>query len=262
MNTGLLLLAVLCAMVLPAVAEDPLQALAAKFEARSHAGAQGEQLGYRLFKPANYDPARKYPLVLFLHGAGERGSNNIAQLKHGMKVFTSDDMVARNPAFVVVPQVPQNQKWSDVNWSEMKNALPKEPSTSMRLTMEVLAALQKEFSIDADRIYVTGISMGGYGTWDAICRYPGVFAAAVPVCGGGDEAQAAVLAKLPIWCFHGDKDTAVPVARSRNMIEAIKQAGGSPKYTEYPGVGHNSWDNAYADAALYDWLFAQKRAAK
>ncbi len=250
-----------------AVAEAPkppevAPEIAARFEARVYSDASGEKLGYRLMKPKNYDAAKKYPLVLFLHGAGERGDNNVAQLKHGMKIFSSDEMQAKNPCFLVVPQVPTNQKWSDVNWSEMKNALPEKPSRNMRLAMEVLDAMQKEFSIDAGRIYITGISMGGYGTWDAISRWPDRFAAAIPICGGGDENQAAKMTKLPIWCFHGDKDGAVPVARSRNMIAAIKAAGGEPKYTEYPGVGHNSWDNAYADAALYDWLFAQKRPAK
>lgn len=242
-------------------AEVPAE-IAARFEARVYADAGGEKLGYRFLKPKSYEAGKKYPLVLFLHGAGERGDNNLAQLKHGMRIFSSEEFQAKNPSFLVVPQVPANQKWSDVDWSKLSNSLPEKPSRNMRLAMEVLDGLQKEFSIDADRVYVTGISMGGYGTWDAISRWPDRFAAAVPICGGGDEAQAAKLTKLPIWCFHGDKDGAVPVARSRNMIAAIKAAGGDPKYTEYPGVGHNSWDNAYKDEALYDWLFAQKRSPK
>lgn len=254
-------------VVSSAVAEEARPALApadivARFEARTYTDAGGEKLGYRLFKPKNHDAAKKYPLVFFMHGAGERGDNNIAQLKHGMKVFSSEELQAQHPCFIVAPQVPNNQKWSDVNWSELKNALPSEPSRSLRMAMEAIAGLQKEFSIDADRLYITGLSMGGYGTWDAISRWPDTFAAAVPVCGGGDENQAAKLTRIPLWCFHGDQDGAVPVVRSRNMIAAIKAAGGEPKYTEYPGVGHNSWDKAYADPALYDWLFAQKRPSK
>lgn len=237
---------------------EPQPPVAGKFEARTFTGANGETLGYRLFKPANYDAKQKYPLVLFLHGAGERGSNNVMQLKHGMKIFASDAFQAKHPCFIVAPQVPQNEKWSNVNWAELTNALPAEPSRNMVLAMSALDALQKEFSVDAQRLYITGISMGGYGTWDAISRWPDRFAAAAPICGGGDMAQASRLTKLPIWCFHGDKDTAVPVLRSRNMIEAIKAAGGNPKYTEYPGVGHNSWDKAYSDPELYDWMFAQK----
>lgn len=241
-----------------ALPQEATPPVAEKFESRTFTGVDGETLGYRLFKPANYDAKQKYPLVLFLHGAGERGSNNIMQLKHGMKVFTSDAFQAKHPCFIVAPQVPQNQKWSDVNWAELTNALPDKPSRSMALAMGALDSLQKQFSMDAKRLYITGISMGGYGTWDAISRWPDRFAAAAPVCGGGDMRQADKLTKIPIWCFHGDKDTAVPVLRSRNMIEAIKAAGGNPKYTEYPGVGHNSWDKAYADPELYDWMFAQK----
>src|SRR5207244_7702516 len=121
------------------------------------------------------------------------------------------------------------------------------------------AALQKEFSIDPKRLYITGLSMGGYGTWDLISRHPELFAAAAPICGGGDEDQAEKIAKLPIWIFHGAKDQAVPVERSRNMVTALKKAGGEPKYTEYPDVGHDSWVRAYKDPELFAWLFAQKK---
>ena len=123
-------------------------------------------------------------------------------------------------------------------------------------------ALQKEFSIDATRLYVTGLSMGGYGTWDALQRYPDRFAAAVPICGGGDVKQAKKIAQIPIWAFHGDKDTAVPVERTRSMIAALKEAGGMPKYTEYPDVGHDSWTATYKDPALHEWMFAQRLKPK
>ena len=119
--------------------------------------------------------------------------------------------------------------------------------------------MQKEYSIDPQRIYLTGLSMGGYGTWDLLARKPDLFAAGVPVCGGGDESTAEQIANIPIWVFHGDLDSAVPVSRSRTMVEALKKAGGHPKYSEYPGVEHNSWDKAYADPELMKWLFAQKR---
>ena len=119
--------------------------------------------------------------------------------------------------------------------------------------------MQKEYSIDPQRIYLTGLSMGGYGTWDLLARKPDLFAAGVPVCGGGDESTAGKIAKIPIRVFHGDKDNSVPVARSRTMVEALKKAGGHPKYTEYAGVGHNPWDKAYADPKLMNWLFKQKK---
>ena len=129
----------------------------------------------------------------------------------------------------------------------------------MRLSLELITSLQKELSIDEDRIYVTGLSMGGFGVWDAIQRHPKRFAAAAPVCGGGDPAYAKDIAHVPIWAFHGDADGAVKPMRSRDMIAALKEAGGEPKYTEYPGVGHNSWAATYANRDLYSWLFAQKR---
>lgn len=228
------------------------------FEAREFKGDQGNVLKYRLMKPKNYDPKQKYPLVLFLHGAGERGDNNVAQLVHGMNDFAKDENREKYPAFVLAPQCPNDKKWVEVDWSADSHKQPPEPSETMQRTLDLIAALKKEFSIDVRRLYVTGLSMGGYGTWDLIQRYPAMFAAAAPICGGGDEAAANLIVKVPIWAFHGDQDKAVKPERSRRMIEAIKKAGGKPLYTEYPGVGHNSWAKAYSDPKLMEWMFAQK----
>jgi predicted peptidase len=129
----------------------------------------------------------------------------------------------------------------------------------MALTLGLVESLTKEFSIDQRRMYVTGLSMGGYGVWDAVQRQPMLFAAAVPICGGGDTALAKSFAQLPIWAFHGDGDTTVKPQRSRDMIAALKAAGGQPRYTEYPNTGHNSWTATYANREVYAWLFAQKR---
>jgi predicted peptidase len=212
-------------------------------------------LKYRLFKPDAIEG--KIPLVLFLHGAGERGDDNLAQTRHGVKAFTARR--AKHPHVLVAPQCPKDKKWSDVNWQAMSHTTPEKPSEPMALVMELLDVLPKELPIDPKRIYVTGLSMGGYGTWDLLARRPELFAAAVPVCGGGDETSAASFAKVPQWIFHGDKDGVVKPERSRNMVEALKKAGGDPKYTEYPGVGHNAWDKAYADPALFEWLFARSK---
>ena len=130
-------------------------------------------------------------------------------------------------------------------------------SKELDLVVQILGAVEKEFRIDSSRIYVTGQSMGGYGTWDIVLRHPNRFAAAVPVCGAGDPTQAKSIAHIPIWAFHGDKDTAVPTKGSREMIEALKQAGSKGKYTEYPGVGHNSWSRAWSEEDLVPWLFKQ-----
>jgi predicted peptidase len=229
-----------------------------RFEARTF--SDGEfKLPYRLLKPIDYDPQQKYPLVIFLHGAGERGDDNQKQLVHGMNDFASDEVMAKYPAFVMAPQCHEGRKWSEVDWSAKSSKLPEQISPALATTLKAAEALQKEFAIDANRVSITGLSMGGYGAWDALSRRPEMFAAAAIICGGGDPAYAAKMKDVPIWVFHGDDDKAVPVGRSREMVEALKAAGATPKYTEYPGVGHNSWARTYADPALYEWLFAQSR---
>lgn len=256
-GVGFAIILLLNAMTIPASAraDDPRE----KFEGRVYKDAEGAELPYRLLMPASYDPDKKYPLVLFFHGAGERGSDNKKQLVHGMAEFASDKIMADYQCFVVAPQCPDNQQWVDTPWSADSHTLPEMPAPALRQSLELVASLSKVLSIDADRIYVTGLSMGGFGAWDAICRRPELFAAAAPVCGGGDTGQAKRIAKVPVWAFHGELDTAVKTKRSRDMIAALKEAGGSPKYTEYKGVGHDSWSATYKDPEFYKWLFAQKR---
>ncbi len=220
---------------------------------------QGRKLLYRLLKPQDYNPEQKYPLVLFLHGAGERGDDNQAQLKHVVRIFVAAENRQKYPCFVLAPQCPAGEKWVDVNWGVPAHTQPAAPAPAMDLSLRLIEQLQKQYSIDADRLYVTGLSMGGYGTWDVIARRPDLFAAAVPMCGGGDEKTAPRIAGVPIWNFHGALDGAVPVARSRSMIAALKEAGAKPRYTEYPDCGHNCWDRAVAEPELLPWLFAQRR---
>jgi predicted peptidase len=244
-----------CVLAFAAVrarADDDYEALVFKTD-------DGQTLSYRLLKPKDYDAKKKYPLVVFLHGAGERGSDNKAQLIHFVPIFVSPENREKYPCFVLVPQCPSGEKWSDVNWGASTHGQPEKASKSMALTIQLIGQLEKQYSIDAKRRYIGGLSMGGYGTWDAIVRYPEMFAAAVPICGGGDETKADAIAKLPIWVFHGAKDGAVKPERSRNMVAALKKAGGSPKYTEYPNEGHGSWVPASKEPELLPWLFAQKR---
>lgn len=230
------------------------------YESRVYSSKQGQELKYRLLIPKGYSPTgtETYPMVLFLHGAGERGDDNSKQLVHGTKEFAKDENRQKYPCFVVAPQCPDGKRWVEVDWSADSHVQPEE-SISLVLTREAIAALQKEFRVDPKRLYVTGLSMGGFGTWDLITRTPDLFAAAAPVCGGADENLGNKVAKLPIWTFHGDKDTVVKPERSRRMVAAVEKAGGKPKYTEYPGVGHDSWSHAYADPELMAWLFAQKK---
>lgn len=143
-----------------------------------------------------------------------------------------------------------------VDWSQGtfdRDTVPE--SRYLKAVIELTDELQKEFSIDKNRLYITGLSMGGYGTWDAITRYPGKFRAAVPICGGGDPAKAAPIKDMKIWAFHGELDDVVPAKGSQNMIKALREAGGNPRYTEYKGVDHGSWERAYAEPELLDWLF-------
>jgi predicted peptidase len=218
----------------------------------------GCTLNYRLMKPKDYDPQKKYPLVLFFHGAGERGDDNVAQLVHGMNDFGKDENREKYSCFVVAPQCPEGKRWVEVDWTLDAHDFDEKPSETMQLVIELLAKLPREFSIDASRQYVTGLSMGGFGTWDMISRFPDKFAAAAPVCGGADLKLAPKLVKVPMWTFHGDKDTVVKLHRTVDMVEAIRKAGGKPLYTEYAGVGHDSWVRAYNDPKLMEWMFAQK----
>ncbi|MFI5379980.1 MAG: prolyl oligopeptidase family serine peptidase, partial [Tepidisphaerales bacterium] len=193
---------------------------------------------------------------------GGRGADNIGQIRDASPntaaKFALPKYQEKFPCFVVAPQCPADRKWVDVDWSAASHTMPARPTDELRMAVEVLEQLRKEFPVDGRRIYVTGISMGGYGTWDVIARHPNYFAAAAPICGGGDEATAGRIASIPIWCFHGGKDGAVKPQRSRNMIEALKKAGGQPRYTEYPNEGHGSWVPAYNEADFLPWLFAQK----
>lgn len=250
-------------MRLPAVLLALLASLAGlradDYEARVFTAPDGAKLGYRLLTPKNYDKSQKYPLVVFLHGSGERGDDNAAQLKHGAPVFAKPENRDKYPAFVFAPQCPNEQTWSAVKgWTDAE-AFQAEPKPAMKLALGAIDALAKEFSIDPDRLYVTGLSMGGYGTWDLLCRVPARIAAAVPVCGGGDATKIPVARGVAVWAFHGMEDTAVPVARSRELIAALTAAGGAPLYSEYPYVRHDSWNLAYGEPELLAWMFAQRR---
>lgn len=234
---------------------------AARFEKLQYHDEEGNILPYRLLKPKKTEKQRRYPLVLFLHGIGERGDDNKAQLKEGVKNFATDENMEKYPCFVAVPQCPHDDLWvAALRDLSKPYFLTEKPTEAMRMVLEIVEALQQDFPlIDPKRIYVTGLSMGGFGTWDAIQRKPDLFAAAVPVCGGGDITKAEGIAHIPVWVFHGAEDHLVHPKWSRDMIEALKKAGGNPKYTEYPDVGHQSWINAYSDPELFEWLFNQKK---
>ena len=241
-----------------AVKEEAVPEPSRLFEPREYADADGNVLRYRLLKPVDYDPTEKYPLVIFLHGAGERGDDNTAQLKHGMRDFCLPERREEFPCYVLAPQCPTDEKWADVDWRLDHVELPEKISAPAQLVMELVDLMLEKAAIDKNRIYVTGLSMGGYGSWDLIYRRPNFFAAALPICGGADPATAEAIQHVPIWCFHGAKDRAVKVEFSRDIIAALEKAGAEPKYTEYPEAGHDSWTATYANQEIYDWMFSQR----
>jgi lysophospholipase L1-like esterase/dienelactone hydrolase len=229
------------------------------FEAREYSAADGAKLPYRLLQPAAIEAGKKYPLVVFLHGAGERGTDNALQLKHGAPAFAKAEAREKFPCFVFAPQCPKDKKWVEMDWGGVSGTAPEDPGPMETLVLGAVDALSQEFPIDPDRVYVTGLSMGGYGTWDLITRHPEKFAAAIPVCGGGDKEKAAAAKPVPVWAFHGLADNVVMPVRTQDMIAGLRATGIRAALTEYPGVAHDSWTFAYSEPNLLPWLFAQQR---
>lgn len=219
--------------------------------------SQKDTLPYRLLKPEHTDTKKTFPLVIFLHGAGERGQDNTVHIKHIAGLFLDKGNRNQYPCYVLAPQCPEGTMWAAHNREGSRLVMRQEPTQTMAMLIELIREIENEFPIDRSRIYVTGLSMGGYGTWDLIGRFPERFAAAVPICGGGDPQIAPAIRHMPIWAFHGALDKVVVPRHSRVMIKALQDAGGAPGFTEYPDVGHNSWDNAYNDPHLLPWMFNQ-----
>jgi predicted peptidase len=197
---------------------------------------------YLFYLPRDYSSQTPIPMMLFLHGAGERGHDLELVKKHGPPRLIAQ---GRSFPFIIVsPQCPANHWWN----AEDLNAL--------------LDEVIRSYAVDTSRIYVTGLSMGGFGTWTLGVTYPGRFAALVPICGWGEPFAAFRLKDMPIWAFHGAKDPIVPLSKSQEMIEAIKRAGGSPKLTVYPEAGHDSWTETYNNPELYSWMLRQHSGKK
>lgn len=246
------MISLLFAAVVAAPAKMPSDEAVAKFQERKVSVAVGkepeQEYAYRLMEPAKIEPGKQYPVVLFMHGAGERGDDNKHQLLYLPELLASDENRERYPCFVIAPQCPTNKWWV------VRQDMPAQLEIAEKALDDVLA----NFPVDRQRIYLTGISMGGFASWALAIRHPDLFAAVVPICGGGDVKQAERIAKVPIWAVHGDRDPLVPVSMTRRMIEALQKAGGDPKYSELPGVGHDSWTQAYNDPeGVVPWMFQQ-----
>jgi predicted peptidase len=225
--------------------------------------AEGKTLVYRLSAPQFPEPGRVYPLILFLHGSGECGTDNQRQITVGLPALMATLVKRPEPVIVVAPQCPNDNWWVKHLAFEASYAMPKEPAASLGLALELCRQLAATRQADTNRLYITGLSLGGFGTWDAIQREPDLFAAALPICGGGDIRRVQGLKRLPIWNFHGTADKNVALACSRRMVEVLKRSGNRKvRYTEYEGAAHNVWDQTYANAEVIDWLLQQKRAEK
>jgi predicted peptidase len=199
------------------------------------------EVSYLVYLPEGYDTekGKEWPLLLFLHGAGERGDDLEKVKVHGPPKLIAEGR--KFPFIVVAPQCPTDYWWSAY------------------LTKPVLDDVMGAFRVDVDRVYVTGLSMGGYGTWDLAAKYPEMFAAAAPVCGGGEPERAAKMKDLPLWVFHGAKDEVVKIEESEKMVKAVEEAGGDVKLTVYPEAGHDSWTETYNNPELYEWFLSHRR---
>ncbi|PTM59405.1 chitobiase/beta-hexosaminidase C-terminal domain-containing protein [Desmospora activa] len=224
---------------------------------------QYKEMPYRLYVPENYDPNQSYPLVLFLHGGGERGTDNEKQLlaNDGAIVWAKPENQRKNPAFVLAPQARDTPDGGFGLTRDSNNELNLDRvfqfSEDLGTAYEILQQVRDEYPIDSRRLYSTGLSQGGFGTFNLNTAYPDLFAAMVPIAAGGDPEKADRIVDKPMWVFHAVDDGVIPVSYSRDIVEAIKAIGGDPIYTEYPTGGHASWEPAYANQEMIDWMFKQ-----
>jgi predicted peptidase len=227
------------------------------FRKRTFADKSGAKMPYRLFIPPGYKSDKKYPLIIWFHDSSARGSNNEAQIsdenEKGAYLWTTAGNQEKFPAFVLAPQCAQGENWSDPELNEI--------GAPLQLALEVLALVEKDYSIDLSRVYLIGQSMGGLGVWALLQKFPEQWAAAVVVASYDNFTNVRAITRVPLWIFQGDTDSTVPVDLARQMVKQLKKAGGAPLYSEYHKAGHDVWNEAFANPQLVSWLAAQKRAA-
>ena len=234
-----------------------------EFEKNVYVTASGDSLNYRLLRPEIEKEGEKYPLVLFLHGAGERGSDNEKQLFHGSQMWLNPLNRENYPAFVLFPQCPESGYWayterpSSFEPDQMPFDVPISPIFT--ILKELLDSYLSMPQVDKQRVYVIGLSMGAMGTYDLVIRYPEVFAAAIPICGTVNPTRLKAAKDVKFRIFHGDADTVVPINGSRQAYKALKAVGADVKYTEFPGTTHGSWNPAFNLPNFMSWLFSQKK---
>ncbi|HEU4470602.1 MAG TPA: prolyl oligopeptidase family serine peptidase [Flavisolibacter sp.] len=265
MNTAvlkniLLLFAVLQPGLFVALSQD-LSAFEKKWMVQGN-----DTMPYRVLLPLNYDTAKAYPVIFFLHGAGERGRDNEKQLVHGSKLFLQEEVRKNFPAIVVFPQCGTNDYWSnvlrthDASGKRQFHFLPGgEPTRSMALLQKLTRLILASYRVKSNQVYIGGLSMGAMGTYELVRRMPRIFAAAFAICGGAEPSTARQLKQTSWWIFHGLKDDVVDPVFSRKMTDALKAAGADTRLTLYPEANHNSWDPAFAEKELFTWLFSKKK---
>ena len=223
-----------------------------------------DTLNYRILKPLDYDPNKKYPVHLFLHGSGERGSNNTSQLMYVDRLFLQKENRENYKSWIILPQCPTNDRWpnlsSDNEWNNNIKNKTNSPNKSLKLVMELMDRFIKKKQVNKQKVYVSGLSMGGMGTFEILYRRPNMFAAATPICGNGIAEFAKKYAnKVSVWIFHGSDDKVVEPKHSLKMAQAIIASGGSPKVTLYENVGHDSWNNAFAEPNFLKWIHSKSK---
>ena len=230
------------------------------FEAHRHIEGN-DTLPYRIYRSMKADTMTEaLPLVIFLHGAGERGNDNCMQLKHCIRFFLNDTVTGRYPFLLMVPQCPNEKRWVNTDWSLPEHTMDSVPAAELRGVMTVLDSLTTCGAVDSTRVYICGISMGGFGVWDALQRWPEKFAAAIPICGGGDPEYTDRMKDIPIYIFHGLLDGIVMPSRSIQMYDALIEAGNTEAIlVTYPELGHECWDEAFSTSGLFGWLFGKRK---
>ena len=225
-----------------------------------------DSLPYRLLLPANYNAAKKYPLIIFLHGSGEKGTDNEKQLVHGADLFLRDSIRQKYPAIILFPQCIESSSWSNVNtWIDTNGKEQNifqtggKPTVPLDLLQRLIKKVSKKYTVEKKQIYIGGLSMGGMGTFEIVYRNPGLFAAAFPMCGGADVSSAAKLTKTHWWVFHGANDDQVLPEFSQRIVNALQKINADVKYSLYPEANHNCWDSAFAEPGLLSWLFSQHK---
>ncbi|HZY78959.1 MAG TPA: dienelactone hydrolase family protein [Cyclobacteriaceae bacterium] len=237
-------------------------ASAQEFEKKIYISSKGDTLPYRILYPEGYDKSKKYPLVLFLHGGGERGRDNEKQLTNGVKLFLDPGNRKNYPCIVIVPQCMPDSQWPSAKYDRTQRPLQLEfnynnpISKALQAVTDLTYNIVRNESVNKKQVYITGLSMGGMGTFEMVYRNPKLFAAAAPICGGGDaSAYSKKQTKTRYWIFRGDADAVVEVKYSRAMVERLKDLKADVRYTEYKDVNHNSWDNAFAEPNFLEWMF-------